>query len=93
MELCRGRVVKIRAGRDAGTFMAVADFDNSRVYLVNGNDRCLDKPKSKNYKHITLTKMVLDEDTMSVDKKIKRKLREIRESRRLKEVFDCQNKI
>ncbi|HIZ17107.1 MAG TPA: KOW domain-containing RNA-binding protein [Firmicutes bacterium] len=77
MELYRGCVVKIRAGRDADTFMAVADFDNSRVYLVNGKDRCLNKPKSKNYKHITLTKMVLDEETMSADKKIKRKLREI----------------
>lgn len=79
MELCRGRVVKVRTGRDAGSFMAAAGFDGSRVYLVNGKDRRLDKPKAKNYKHIALTKEVLDEESMSSDKLISRRLREITE--------------
>lgn len=79
MELCIGRVVKIKAGRDTGTFMAVAGFEGSRVNLVNGKDRSLNKPKAKNCKHIACTGMVLDEETMSSDKMIKRRLREITE--------------
>ena len=77
MELCMGCVVKIKAGRDSGTFMAIVGIDDSRVYLVNGKDRVLGKPKAKNFRHITPTKMVLDKETMSSDRMINKKLREI----------------
>lgn len=77
MELIRGRVVMSRAGRDKGTFLAVVSVSGNRVYLADGVERPLARPKAKNLKHISCTGIVLDESIMISDRLIKKQLGEL----------------
>ena len=45
-------VVVSTAGRDAGDWFYVIDEDPVYLFLVNGKDRTLDKPKRKKRKHV-----------------------------------------
>ena len=45
-------VVESVAGHDAGKLFYVIGTDNTGVYLANGKDRTLDKPKLKKRKHV-----------------------------------------
>lgn len=48
-----GRIVKATAGRDSGKlFMVVGIIDESHVWIVNGVNRTIDKPKKKKIKHL-----------------------------------------
>ena len=47
-------VVVSRAGRDQGEWFYVVDADETYLFLVNGKDRPLDKPKRKKRKHAQL---------------------------------------
>ena len=44
-------VVISEAGRDAGELFYVISTDHEYLYLVNGKDRTLEKPKKKKRKH------------------------------------------
>ena len=44
-------VVVSVAGRDAGKWFYVIEMDETYLYLVNGKDRILEKPKRKKHKH------------------------------------------
>ena len=45
-------VVVSTAGRDQGAFFYVIQEEQQYLYLVNGKDRPLDKPKRKKRKHV-----------------------------------------
>ena len=45
-------VVVSTAGRDTGKWFYVIDEDQTYVFLANGKDRPLDKPKRKKRKHV-----------------------------------------
>ena len=45
-------VVVSTAGRDAGEWFYVIAQDQTYLYLANGKDRSLDKPKRKKRKHV-----------------------------------------
>ena len=45
-------VVVSRAGRDQGKWFYVVDADDTYLFLVNGKDRPLDRPKRKKRKHV-----------------------------------------
>ena len=45
-------VVTTTSGRDAGQFFYVIKEESSFLYLANGKDRTLDKPKRKKRKHV-----------------------------------------
>ena len=45
-------VVVSTAGRDQGTFFYVIQEEPNFLYLANGKDRPLDKPKLKKRKHV-----------------------------------------
>ena len=53
-------VVRSTAGRDQGKLFYVLDTDDQYLFLVNGKDRPLDKPKRKKCKHV---RKVLRPDT------------------------------
>ena len=53
-------VVTSVAGRDAGTWFYVIKTDDTYLYLCNGKDRTIEKPKKKKTKH---TKKVLRSET------------------------------
>ena len=58
-------VVKATAGRDTGHWFYVINEDPAYVYLANGKDRFLDKPKRKKRKHV---QKVLRSETRVADK-------------------------
>ena len=45
-------VVVSTAGRDAGEWFYVIDEDQTYLFLANGKDRALDRPKRKKRKHV-----------------------------------------
>ena len=45
-------VVESIAGHDTGKLFYVVNKDDTGVYLANGKDRTLDKPKLKKRKHV-----------------------------------------
>ena len=53
-EISVSEVVVSRAGRDQGEWFYVVDADETYLFLVNGKDRPLDKPKRKKRKHAQL---------------------------------------
>ena len=46
-----GDVVMATAGRDKGQLFYVIELEQTYLYLVNGKDRTLEKPKRKKLKH------------------------------------------
>ena len=58
-------VVISTAGRDAGTLFYVLQTDETYLWLVNGKDRTIEKPKKKKRKH---TKKVLRSETRVAEK-------------------------
>ena len=55
MELKRGQVVRSKAGRDQGSFMAVLGAEPQWAVLADGKGRPLERPKRKNIRHISPT--------------------------------------
>ena len=53
------------AGHDQGNLFYVIDTDDTYLYLVNGKDRSLEKPKRKKRKH---TNKVLRSETRVAEK-------------------------
>ena len=47
MELKKGSVVISKAGRDKGYFLVVVDFNDKEVFVCDGKERPVEKPKKK----------------------------------------------
>lgn len=77
MEFNRGRVVLSKAGRDKGRFMAVSDVADGYIFVIDGDERPLERPKRKNKHHLALTKTVLSEHSMSTNRSLRKALREL----------------
>ena len=60
-------VVLATAGRDQGKLFYVVKVEQEYLYLVNGKDRTLEKPKRKKRKH---TQLVLRSETRVAQKLI-----------------------
>lgn len=74
-----GRIVCSKAGRDKGRFMVVTASENNFVYLCDGKERPLSRPKKKNIKHISFTNKSLDENSYKTDKALRRCLAVLRD--------------
>ena len=74
MNLSIGQVVVSTAGHDKGDLLVVAGFDEKKVLLCDGKSRKLEKPKSKNPRHVSPTERVLDGDSMATNRKIRKTL-------------------
>ena len=61
-------VVVSTAGHDQGELFYVISTDDTYLYLANGKDRSLDKPKRKKRKHV---QKVLRSETRVVEKLIR----------------------
>ncbi len=53
----KGQIVFSKKGRDKGLAFIIYDHDEAYVYLVNGKERRLEKPKKKKIIHIQPTNM------------------------------------
>ena len=68
MDFTRGRIVRSRAGRDKGLYLAVLADAVDRVLVANGRERRVSAPKAKNPAHLAPTTVVLAEGELGSDK-------------------------
>lgn len=80
MELQVGNVVRSKAGRDKGTFLAVVGMEGGYPLLCDGKRRPLARPKRKNPLHLAGTKHCLDLRLMETDRALRRALRAFEEA-------------
>lgn len=74
MEIIRGSVVKAKAGRDKNDFFIVVEVDSEYAMICNGKRRSVEKPKRKKLKHLSATKTVVDEKSMSTNREMRKAL-------------------
>ena len=75
-----GRIVCSKSGRDKGYFLVVVKEENGFLFVCDGKERPLSKPKKKNPKHLALTNTVLDDSSYSTYKSLRRALAVYRDS-------------
>ena len=73
----RGQVIKSTAGRDKDYLMAVTESDEKYVYVCDGKERRLSKPKRKNPAHVTKTIWTLNDNQMHSDRRLRKALNEL----------------
>lgn len=69
-----GKIVCSKAGRDKDYFMVVIKTENDYVYVCDGKERPLERPKRKNIKHLQFTNTVLSETEYKTNKSLKKAL-------------------
>lgn len=70
----RGTVVKSSAGRDKGRLLAVMQSESGRVLVCDGKERPVDRPKSKNIRHVEPIGASITEDQMATNRALKKAL-------------------
>ncbi len=78
MELKTNGVVVSLAGRDKGKLLVITGVDGGHVYVCDGKERPLLKPKRKNVKHVRALKYVLSSEKTVSDPALRKALLEIR---------------
>lgn len=76
MNIVKGSVVKSLAGRDQGRYYVAVATEDRLVYIADGRERKLEKPKAKNPRHISPTCTVVSLEGMT-NKKLKKLLDEL----------------
>lgn len=76
MNITAGTVVISRAGHDCGRAMLVVRSDGGFLFVADGKERKLEKPKKKNRKHVRATSRVIEPAGLT-DKSLRRTLREL----------------
>ena len=77
MELKKGSVVISKAGRDKGYFLAVVDFNDKEVFVCDGKERPVEKPKKKKPLHLAITRYVLTEEETATNRSLKKALNKV----------------
>lgn len=55
-----GQIVYVKKGRDKGQPLIVIDVAEDYLYLVDGKNRTLARPKKKNIKHVQIVNYIAD---------------------------------
>ncbi len=79
MELTKGSVVISKAGRDKGYYLAVMQITDNDVFVCDGGERPVERPKKKNPKHLAKTKIVLSEQETATNRSLKKALKNLSE--------------
>ena len=80
-----GRIVCSKAGRDKGYFMVVVESKEDCVFVCDGKERPLERPKRKNIKHLQFTNTVLGNESYKTNKQLKKALAVYRDAAKFKE--------
>lgn len=75
MDIKRGQIVFVTAGKEKGRYMVVLESDQTTVMLTDGRKRPCDHPKRKNIKHVTATNKVASEEEIAANSRVKSLLR------------------
>lgn len=73
----RGSVVKSLAGRDKGTLLAVMQQSDGMVLVCDGKDRPINRPKSKNIRHVESVGAILDQTELLTNRALRKALRRL----------------
>lgn len=76
MQILQGSVIISTAGHDKGQLFIAVGNDDRNVFICDGKERKLEKPKKKNIKHVKLTGEMITVSEIT-DKKLRRLLREM----------------
>lgn len=77
MDFREGQVVLSLRGHDKGGLFAVKEIANGKVLICDGKSRKLEKPKAKNVRHVALTDVTLEKDSMATNRKLRKTLNKI----------------
>lgn len=72
--LVAGQIVKSAAGHDKDRFHMIVEVKKDCVFIADGRERKLQKPKRKNPLHVRPTNTVLDMNEIVTDKKLRKAL-------------------
>ena len=81
----RGMVVRSLSGRDSGYLLAVIEAQADRVLVCDGKERPLDRPKSKNTRHVEFLDSRVDESAFRSNRALRKALACV------KAEFDCED--
>lgn len=70
----RGNVIRSSAGRDKGRLLAVMQVSEKLVTVCDGKERPVDRPKSKNIRHIEYVGASIKEDELATNRMLKKAL-------------------
>lgn len=70
-----GLVVRSMAGHDKDRFYVVVKVDEGYAWIADGKERRLAKPKRKNPRHLAPTTTIIEQDTITSDRKLHALLR------------------
>ena len=69
-----GQIVCSKAGRDKGYFMVVVAKEKDCLFVCDGKERPLERPKRKNAKHLCFTNTFLSSDDYRTNKSLRKTL-------------------
>ncbi len=69
-----GQIVCSKRGRDKGYFLVIVAESSDTVYVCDGKERPLERPKKKNVKHLSFTNTVLETDCFKSNKSLRKSL-------------------
>ena len=78
MQIEVGRVVRSKAGHDSNDIFAVVGTDENYVFISDGKQRKVEKPKRKNPKHLEVTSYMLLPEEMAANGRLKKALSRLR---------------
>ena len=70
----RGTVVISLAGRDKGRLLAVMQASERTVTVCDGKERPIDRPKSKNIRHVETIGVSVEETEMATNRALRKAL-------------------
>lgn len=70
----RGTVVRSLAGRDKDKLLAVMQAGENLVTVCDGKERPIDRPKSKNIRHVECAGVSVTEAEMATNRALKKAL-------------------
>ena len=72
-----GTVVSSSAGRDNDSLLAVMQQEENRVFVCDGKERPIDRPKSKNIRHVQATGFSVTESELETNRALRKALRRL----------------
>lgn len=75
-----GQIVCSKAGRDKGYFLVVVKEEDGFIFVSDGKERPLERPKLKSAKHLCFTNTVLGLESFKTNKALRKTLAIYRDS-------------
>lgn len=93
MDMKPGSLAVSTAGHDKGDLVLVVKLEGNAVWVSDGRQRPLERPKKKNPKHLKpVSATIAEEDTQS-NRRLRKALFKLKSDNKIKEGSQCQSRI